>query len=546
MTPTEHVHETQPYSMPLAALALDSCPTCEQPIPANRIAEIAGKIAARDSRRATELAGRLNDQFARERSAERQAAQRALEKARSEGASEIENLKAQSASNETALREQLHRKAQIELETRLADAERARLGNETSLRQQLAAAEETHTRLEQDRAAAAATLMEVQARAAEAETRIRAEIAREVEDSARQQIDQLRGENTAALADQEEKHARIRESDLAALEAARASLEELTQQSQTRLSNAEAQHRAHESQTQSTLEETRARLAEAEESKRLSDESARAAKEAYASEIARAVQETREAGDKDKLLAVQTEQSKNFEENQKLQTTVHDLQRQLERKTNQELGEGAEIDLYEDLKAEFPDDQITRVAKGSPGADIIHEVRQNGQSCGVIVYDSKNRNAWKNEYASKLRIDQIAAKADHAVLSSNRFPADTHQLHVIDHVIVACPARVVVLAQILRDHIVQNYHLRTSNEAREEKTAALYAFITSQRCLQLFDSVDSQITKLEEIDVAEHKAHSAVWERRGKAIKGIEKAHGDLRFEVNRIVGVTDLPVETL
>jgi hypothetical protein len=542
MTPTEHLHDSQSYNMPLTDIVLDSCPTCEQPIPADRMGEVAGKIAARDSRRATELAARLNDQFAREQTAERLAAQRALEQARSEAANALENFRAEAALKETALREQLNRDAQIELQARLADADLTRIENENSLRQQLALAEETRTQLEAAGAAAAAMLAQVQAQAAEAETRIRAEVALEMDASARQQIAQLRDENTAALADMEEKHARIRKADLAALEASRTNLAELTQQSQALLTNAEAQHRARESQIQSTLEETRNRLTEVEELKRLADQSAQAANEAHAAEIARAVQETRESGEKDKLLAVQTEQSKSFEENQKLQTTVQDLQRQLERKTNQELGEGAEIDLFEDLKAEFPDDLITRVAKGSPGADIIHEVRQNGQSCGIIVYDSKNRNAWKNEYATKLRTDQIAAKADHAVLSSNRFPADTRQLHMIDHVIVACPARVVVLAQILRDHIVQTYQLRTSNEAREEKTAALYAFITSQRCLQLLDSVDSQITKLEEIDVAEHKAHTAVWERRGKAIKGIEKAHGDLRFEVNRIVGVTDMP----
>jgi hypothetical protein len=546
MTPTEHMHDSQPYNMPLTDIGLDCCPTCEQPIPADRIAEVAGKIAARDSRRANELAARLNDQFARERTAERLAGQRALEQARSEGTDALEKLQTKVTLKERELREQLHRDAQTELQTRLADADRMRVENENSLRQQLALAEETRTQLEETGAATAAMLAQVQAQAAEAETRIRADVAREMEASARQQISQLRDENTAALADIEEKHARIRESDLAVLEASRTSLEELTKQSQALLTQAEAQHEARESQIQLALEETRTRLTEVEELKRSADEAAQVAKDAQATEIARAVQETREAGERDKLLAVQTEQSKKFEENQKLQTIVQDLQRQLERKTNQELGEGAEIDLFEDLKTEFPDDLITRVAKGSPGADILHEVRRNGQSCGIILYDSKNRNAWKNEYATKLRIDQIAAKADHAVLSSNRFPADSRQLHVIDHVIVACPARVVVLAKILRDHIMQTYQLRTSNEAREEKTAALYVFITSQRCLHLFDSVDSQITKLEEIDVAEHKAHTAVWERRGKAIKGIEKAHGDLRFEVNRIVGVTDLPGDIL
>jgi hypothetical protein len=62
---------------------------------------------------------------------------------------------------------------------------------------------------------------------------------------------------------------------------------------------------------------------------------------------------------------------------------------------------------------------------------------------------------------------------------------------------------------------------------------------------QLFDSVNTQLTKLEEIDAAEVNAHRVVWDRRGKAVKSLEKAHGNLRFEVQRIVGALN-PAEDL
>lgn len=123
------------------------------------------------------------------------------------------------------------------------------------------------------------------------------------------------------------------------------------------------------------------------------------------------------------------------------------------------------------------------------------------------------------------------------MLSTNKFPAGSKQLHVHDHVIVACPARVLAVAEIMREQIVQFHTLRVSNEAREEKTQQLYEFMTSPRAAQLFDAVNAQITKLEEIDAAEVNAHKVVWDRRGKAVKTLEKAHGNLRFEVQRIVG---------
>ena len=99
------------------------------------------------------------------------------------------------------------------------------------------------------------------------------------------------------------------------------------------------------------------------------------------------VAEAREAMEKAKTEAVNAERLKNFEEKMKLETMVVDLQRKLQNKTAEELGDGAEVDLFEILKAEFPNDDIQRVGRGKPGADIIHKVRHNGAICGTIVYD---------------------------------------------------------------------------------------------------------------------------------------------------------------
>ena len=94
-----------------------------------------------------------------------------------------------------------------------------------------------------------------------------------------------------------------------------------------------------------------------------------------------------------------------------------------------------------------------------------------------------------------------------------------------------------LLAELLRGHIILTHELRVSNEARDEKTAELYAFINSERCRQLLDSIETLVKKLEEIDVAEQKAHSGVWRKRGELLKSVLKANGVFRFEIDRIVG---------
>jgi hypothetical protein len=221
----------------------------------------------------------------------------------------------------------------------------------------------------------------------------------------------------------------------------------------------------------------------------------------------------------------------------KLQSELADLQRKLEGKSAHELGEGSEIDLYEQLRSTFDGDRIQRVPKGVNGADVIHEVVHNGRVCGKIVYDAKNRDAWQNGFATKLKADKLAQGADYAILSSNRFPKDKAHIHSQDGVIVAAPARVLAIVEILRDQLVRMHELRVSNEERGSKTEALYAFITSEHCRQLIEQVEAQAGKMLDLDAREQEAHRRLWDQRKKLINAVQRARGDLSFEIDRIIG---------
>jgi len=282
------------------------------------------------------------------------------------------------------------------------------------------------------------------------------------------------------------------------------------------------------------------KLAEAQRGKQESDSRYQTLKANHDNEVNQRVQQAREALEKDKTDALGEVNARHFEETQKLTGKLAELQRQLEKKTADELGEGAEIKLFERLKAEFPHDRITRVNKGTSGADIIHVVIHNGKDCGTIVYDSKNRNVWRYDYVTKLRDDQIAAKAEHAILSTCKFPADAHQLEIRDGVIIANPARVMVVAEILRGYIVQSHELRVSGQERGQKTAALYSYITSEQFKQHLDSIDSNADKMLDLDVSEKKAHEAMWEKRGRLIKTVQKTHGNMRADIDRIIGTAE------
>jgi hypothetical protein len=251
------------------------------------------------------------------------------------------------------------------------------------------------------------------------------------------------------------------------------------------------------------------------------------------------LQEQREAFEKAQQEAVNAEKKVAFDDKMKLSTKVEELQRALDKKTAEERGEGAEIDLYETLRSEFPADRIDRVGKGQPGADIIHVVVHNGRDCGAIIYDSKNHNAWRNEFVSKLASDQMAAKAEHAILATRTFPSDARQLHIKDGVVIANPSRVAALVQIIRQQLIRMSTLRLSNEAKEQKTEDLYRFITSERCADLFSRIDTHADDLLELQEKEQRAHTQTWKRQGELIRNVQKVSAELTNEIDIIIGVS-------
>src|SRR5438105_4477483 len=162
---------------------------------------------------------------------------------------------------------------------------------------------------------------------------------------------------------------------------------------------------------------------------------------------------------------------------------------------------------------------------------------EEGEECGRIVYGSKRRRAWRNDYLTSLRADQLAARAEHAILATQVLPAGASQIHLQDGVIVLNPARTVLVAAVLRKHIVQLHALRRSGVARADKVGRVYAFITSDRFKQLLVQIETDSRHMLDLDVKEKTLHDATWERRGHLIRSVERVRGELRVEIDRLIG---------
>jgi hypothetical protein len=468
--------QLSPSSRPHVHLAGELCPYCEQQIPNEKAEQVRARAEAKERELSEILTARLTQKFAVEKAQIEARSKALVDQASSESAAALEKLRSEIASKEAAAREEGKKAAEAMLQERLAEQEQTSKALIEVLEERLEDAQRGKTE--------AVGQIEVLKTQHQVEINRHVQEAREATEQAMQQ----------KLAEQEQ-----------AASGLIGSLQD--------------------------------KLAEAERSKQEAAVQAEALKAAHETETHQRVQEVREALEADKNSALNGEKAKHFEETQKLRDQLAVVTRQLENKNANELGEGAEIDLYETLKGEFGGDRIRRVGKGAPGADIIHEIVHNDKVCGKIVYDSKNRNAWRYEYVTKLREDQHAERAEHAILAALKFPADHRQLCVQDGVIIANPARVLSLVQLLRRHIVQVHSMRISNNERSQKIAALYEFIRSEQCQQLFERIDSQAEDLLELQEQDKRAHDKMWNRQGTLVRGIQKARSELTLEIDRIIG---------
>lgn len=240
--------------------------------------------------------------------------------------------------------------------------------------------------------------------------------------------------------------------------------------------------------------------------------------------------------ERDRDERIRKQQAEFSRERERFQKKIMALDRQVQRKTAQELGDGAEIDLFETLRDEFPDDRITRIDKGEAGADILQEILHKGDVCGRIIVDAKNRQSWQNSFVTKLRQDQVEAKAEHGVLATTTFPSGKRELCIESGVIVVNPARAVHIIRLLRNATVA-LHLRAlSIKDRASKMHDLYKFITSEAYTKQFGEAGRLAQDILDLDVDEKKTHDNVWKRRGSLATRLSHVLRELDTDIASII----------
>ncbi|HEX3581052.1 MAG TPA: DUF2130 domain-containing protein [Thermoanaerobaculia bacterium] len=250
------------------------------------------------------------------------------------------------------------------------------------------------------------------------------------------------------------------------------------------------------------------------------------------------IAEMREILRKDREAALAKREAEFARERDALQKKIVDISRRVA-KGGGEVAEGGEIDLYDELRAAFPDDALSR--RGKEG-NLLLDVRYKGKSAGKLLIGSKARASWQQAFVTRLREEQSESGADHAILAATAFPAGRKELFVDSGVIVVAPARVRAIVEVLRKAIIAMYVAKLSDAERSDKLNKLFRFITSASFKRKLAEASDLTTEALQIDVDEKRAHDLVWRKRGTVLTRIRQVLRDIDAEVGAIV---ESPEET-
>lgn len=212
---------------------------------------------------------------------------------------------------------------------------------------------------------------------------------------------------------------------------------------------------------------------------------------------------------------------------------IDDLKRKAEQGSQQAQGEILELDLESRLHSKFPIDDIEPIQKGVKGGDALETVKsQLGHVCGKILWESKRRKAWSDEWIQKAKDDQLVAKADLVVIMTEVLPKGVQQFEQINGVWITDIYSAINLAIALRSGIIQVARERESQIGKQEKMEVVYNYLIGPEFKNRVEAIVGSFVSMKVALDKEKRSMEKIWAKREKQIErvihNISGMHGDL------------------
>jgi len=216
-----------------------------------------------------------------------------------------------------------------------------------------------------------------------------------------------------------------------------------------------------------------------------------------------------------------------------------ELRRKINQGSQQTQGEAFELEFEKILKHEFPNDQISEVAKGAKGGDIVQEVYdRNGNNCGKILWEIKNTKTWSELWVNKLKSDQRTAVADYAVLISEVLPDRIDSARFYKNIWVTKRSFVIGLACALRLNLIQISMAKRAMDGRKSKSDLLFSYLSGTEFRLRVEAIIDAFTNMQQEIEKEKRYFSNKWARDESNIRQVIDntygMHGDLKAIVGQ------------
>lgn len=231
-----------------------------------------------------------------------------------------------------------------------------------------------------------------------------------------------------------------------------------------------------------------------------------------------------------------------------LKKSLEEAQLKASQGSQQTQGEVLEINLEEELKKAFVDDEIQEVKKGEKGADIKQIVKTaRGSYCGLILWEAKNTKDWKDKYLIKIKEDLRSINASIAVVVTKVMPKEAErEIFYKDGVWICTYPYALILGAILRGRLIDVAREKFIVKNQETKAEGLYQYITSYEFRSQIEAIVETYIQLKQGLDKERRAYEVIWKNRNEQIEKMIKSTARIVGSISGKVGQEFIPIKEL
>jgi len=217
---------------------------------------------------------------------------------------------------------------------------------------------------------------------------------------------------------------------------------------------------------------------------------------------------------------------------------LEDARRKSTTVSQQLQGEVLELELEKMLQDAFPQDEISEVKKGQFGADMLQIVRTNtGKVVGIIVWESKQTENFKEVWLSKVREDARNAHGSVAVIVTRSLPDDIKTCGERDHVWITKTEFMLPLAILLRQQLLKVDQERTVQTGKDVKSEMLYGYINSHEFRGRVEAIVESFVEMRDDLDKEQRSLQNSWKKREKQLLRLATNTAFMYGELQGVVG---------